>query len=307
MEIGMPNNIKKDVGRLFVFYYVVTSGSFSKAAKELTMSRAGVMKNIEQLEEKYHTRLINRTTRSFEVNDAGRALYIHAERIFKEAKKACQYLESHQKPEGNVNIQIPYILDREEMYTVLSKLRRNYPGLNLKISLGDAADNLVKNNIDIALQIGELPDSSYFAKSIMKFNTYIVASPLYLSRVGMPSHPRELIEHKCINYSHCVTGNQWSLKDPETKELVFFDLGEGTHADSERLLVSFAEAGEGIATALDIACRDCLKKGSLLSILEDWTYPVNLYAVYATKSNMANKTNLLLKLLEEELPRIFRS
>lgn len=302
----MPKNIKKDVGRLFVFYYVVTSGSFSKAAKELSMSRAAVMKNVEQLEEKYQTRLINRTTRSFEVNDAGKNLYIHAERIFKEAEQACQYLESQQKPEGSINIQLPYILDREEVHTVLSKLRNSYPKLNLKVSLGDTAENLIHKNIDIALQIGELPDSNYFAKPIMSFRTHIVASPSYLSKMGTPSHPRELVEHKCINYRHCITGNQWSLKDPETKELLFFDLGGGTDADSERLLVSFAEAGLGITTALDIACRTHFRKGSLVSILEEWTYPVKLYAVYTTKSNMARKTQLLLKILEEELPKVLR-
>ncbi len=303
----MPKDVKKDIGRLFVFYYVVTSGSFSKAARELSMSRAAVMKNIEQLEEKYQTKLINRTTRSFDVNEAGRNLYIHAERIFKEAKKACQYLEAQQHPEGSINIQIPYILDREETHSVLSKLRKNYPRLKLMVSLGDAAENLTQKNIDIALQIGELPDSNYYAKPIMKFSTHIVASPLYLGRIGTPSHPKELINHKCINYRHCISGSQWLLKDPKTNGLVLFDLGEGTSADSERLLVSFAEAGEGITTALNIACREQFRKGTLVPILEEWTYPVTLYAVYTTHSNMAKKTKLLLKLLEQELPRVLRS
>ncbi len=301
--ISVSKDHKKDFGRMFVFYQVAKHSSFSAAAKSIGMSRTMVTQTITGLEESFSIRLFHRTTRSFGLTEQGATLFEHASKMVKEFEEACRDLRSDAKePKGKITLQIPGVLDVPQLHNVLSGFLEKNPQITFEIRTQDRVGDLVESHVDVALHVGDLHDSSYHAKRVHEFDTFILASPEYLRRHKRPVHPDELERHKVFNYRHCLTGDRWIFREPATDNYPSYFVGKATKVDSERLLVSLAESGQGIASALDISCIDQIKAGRLVPVLEDWTYKIPLFLVFASNKSMPKSLRLLIDVLTRELP-----
>jgi len=302
--ISVSKDHKKDFGRMFVFYHVAQHTNFSAAAKSLGMSRTMVMQTISGLEESFSVRLFHRTTRSFGLTEQGSKLFEHASKMICEFDDACRDLRSDAKePKGKITLQIPgVLLDVPQLHTIFSRFLEKNPRISFDIISQDRVGDLVARHVDIALHVGPLGDSSYIATLVHKFGTYILASPEYLKTHDRPVHPGELENHKVFNYRHCLTGDRWVFRQPETKTHVPYFIGKATTVDDERLLVSLAANGQGIASALDISCAAHINDGRLSPILEDWTYDIPLFLVYPSKKSIPKSVRLFLDVLTKELP-----
>ncbi len=301
----MPKNYKKDFGRMFIFYHVAKQASFSSAAKQLGLSRSMITHAVVHLEKTFSVRLFHRTTRSFSLTEQGKKLYLCAQRMHQEFEDAYAELRSESsEPKGKISIQIPgVLLDVAGVHDILTRFMESHPQVSYDITSDDRVGDLVERHIDVALHVGPLQDSSYYAKEIHQFGTYILGSPDYFARKGKPQHPAELEQHPVFNYRHCLTGDKWIFLNPKTKEKQPFPIGKFTTVDSERLLVSFAESGRGISSALDISCADQLNQGKLVPVLEDWTYKIPLQIVFVTKKAMPKSLRMLIDVLTQDLPR----
>lgn len=299
----MSKDHKKEFGRMFIFYHVARQASFSGAAKYLGMSRTMVTQAVEGLEQTFSVRLIHRTTRSFNLTEQGARLFERAQRMVQEYDDACAELHSEAvEAKGKIVMQIPGVLDIPEVHGVLARFMAAHPQVSFDISNLDRVGDLVERQVDLALHIGPLGDSSYHARQIHRFRTFILGSPAYFAAHPAPAHPAELEQHQVFNYRHCLTGDKWILVDPASGEQQTFSIGRHVVVDSERLLVSFAANGRGVASALDVSCAAQLNAGSVVPVLEQWTYPVPLYLVYVSKKSMPRSLRMLLDVLTVELP-----
>jgi DNA-binding transcriptional LysR family regulator len=263
-----------------------------------------VMQTINGLEESFSVRLFHRTTRSFSLTEQGAKLHEYAGRMVSEFEDACGDLRSDAvEPKGKLTLQIPgVLLDVPALHSILSRFLKKYPQVVFEVLTQDRVGDLVDRQVDIALHVGPLVDSSYIALLVHKFGTYILASKEYLQEHKKPSHPSELERHKVVNYRHCLTGDKWIFREPGTENYLPFFIGKATKVDDERLLISFASSGEGIASALDISCVSQINSGQLQLMLEDWTYDIPLYLVYASRKSMPKSQRLLIEALMQELP-----
>lgn len=306
--VVVPKNHKKDFGRMFIFYHVAKQASFSAAATHLGLSRTMITQAVVNLEKAFSVRLFHRTTRSFSLTQQGNQLFVHAQRMYSVFENACSELRSEaSEPIGKISVQIPgVLLDVPGVHAILVKFMEAHPQVTFDISNLDRVGDLVERHIDLALQVGPLQDSSYYARLVHTFDTYILGSPDYLARHGWPAHPSELETHRVFNYRHCSSGDKWMLQDPETKVHQAFPFGRSMTVDSERLLVSFAEKGQGISSALDIACAHAINEGRLVPLLKDWTYQIPLYLVYVQKKFVPKSLRMLIDVLVEELPHALK-
>lgn len=298
---------KQDLSQFFIFLHVARNKSFTNAAKKLQISRSSVMTNIKNLEDRFSLRLINRTTRCFSLTSEGKYLFeqvIKMESLFKSTVQTLEYSSKDLKSE--IIIKIPRILDIPEIHSIFSKHMHSHPGTTIHTRYEDLLGNLVEEEVDIALHIGELPDSSFYSKLVTRIPSYILASPGYLKEHGTPSHPEELSRHNCINFDHCITGNKWLLRNNQTQVNELYPLGPTLKASSERAVLSFIEDGLGIGSALSFTCYKQIAENKVTPLFKEWTYPIPLYIVYHTKSHLNKNIRCLIDNITEEIKKVIR-
>lgn len=296
---------KQDLSQFLIFLHVARNKSFTNAAKKIQISRSSVMANIKNLEDRFGLRFINRTTRCFSLTSEGKYLFEQVakmESLFKITVQALEYSSKDLKNE--ITIKIPHVLDIPEIHSIFSKYMHKYPGTTIHTRYADSLGNLVEEEVDIALHIGELPDSSFYSKLATRFPSYILASPDYLKEHGIPSHPRELLSHNCINYDHCITGDKWLLRNNQTQVNELYSLGPTLRASSERAVLSFIEDGLGIGSALSFTCYKKINERKVTPIFTEWTYPIPLYIIYHTKSHLNKRVRCLIDDISEAVKQL---
>ncbi|MDE9452425.1 hypothetical protein KKJ30_03140 [Xenorhabdus bovienii] len=175
----------------------------------MSISRSSVVANIKNLEERYNIRFINRNTRYFSLTEEGKYIFEQSAKIEKILCETMGYLgDSAINFKKTIGIKIPGTLDISEVHNILSNYMNKHPETSVYIKLDDKIRNLIDEEIDLALHIGDLPNSNLHSRLVIKFNSYIIASEVYLKHSGISQHPDELIKHRCINFDHCVTGKK---------------------------------------------------------------------------------------------------
>lgn len=299
----MSKKHQKDFGRLFIFYHAAKTASFSRAARSLGLSRTMITQSVEALEESLSVRLFNRTTRSFSMTKQGELLFERAERMVQEFECMLAECEADaQEVRGRIALQLPAVLDIPAVHATLARYLQQHPKVTFDIASGNEVSTMAARNIDIALHLGALQNSSLHAKQVHTFGTCLVGSARYFEQAGPLRHPSELQQHQVFRYAHLMPGDKLMLRDPQTKQQQAFPLGRVSNVNSERSALAFAQSGHGLANALDISCAEFVKQGLLLPMLPEWTVPVPLSLVYLTKKAMPRSLRLLIDTLALELP-----
>jgi len=286
---------------LQTFYYVAISGSFSKAATELQQSRSTLTNHIFELESLYSVRLINRTTRSFSLSQEGEKLLEqckHLNLIVAESHELLSHFS--ESDEGYLRVKIPSVLDQKNFHLLLSQYKKRHPKVILDIIVDNNLGDMVGEKIDVTLHLGDLKDSSYISRTLITFQTYVVASPDFWKKHNKPTHPDQLIDFPCINYRHCKTDNRWSFS--EKGNIFLVDIGLSHICDSDDMLISFALDGSGLTTLLDFTCNELIKKNRLETCLEEWTHDVKLNALIQQRVNTSERVRNFLDSLIELVP-----
>lgn len=276
------------------FYAVARHGSFSGAADELCLTHSVISKHIKQLEESLDSALLIRTTRSVCLTEEGAFLFKKCQSIFAELEEVNSYIDERKKVvTGRLVVKMPSILKHDAgVNQCLETLHLNYPDLSLDIVFEDKLGDLLREGIDVAFHIGALQDSSYLCRKVRNIGTNVVASPEYLAVAGVPSHPSELSQHKCLHYSHCLTGLNWLFKEDGAEFKV--PITPILSSMSESMLARYACRGFGVTTTLDFVTQDAIDSGRLVSILEEYTWATELYLVYPNTKQVPLKTRTLI-------------
>jgi len=281
-----------------VFARVVEAGSFSRAARGLGLSKSAVSKQVARLEDRLGARLLNRTTRQLSLTEAGRAFYGGCRQMLAEAESAAAAVgHLAQAPRGTLHVNAPMSFGQQHVAPALPAFMAQYPELDVDLQLNDRTVDLVDEGFDLAVRIGELPDSTLVARRLAPLRTAVVAAPAYLDRHGRPAHPRELQAHACLLYSYLASGRTWRFAGPDG--VVRVPVSGPLEANNGDVLLAAACGGAGIARLPTFICGDALRAGRLERVLDDWvdTGDAAVYAVYPASRNVSPKVRVFLAFL----------
>ena len=187
---------------LRVFEAICRLGSFARAARELRLSASAVSQTIRQLEERLGVRLLNRTTRSVAPTDAGAKLHARLVPALSDLEAALESVNAHrERPTGTVRLHTPRIAFLKYIEPILACFHTRYPEVILDVTVDDALIDIVRHGFDVGIRLGELLDADMVAVGLgLPLRQRTVAAPAYLADKSVPIHPRDLLEHACINW-----------------------------------------------------------------------------------------------------------
>jgi DNA-binding transcriptional LysR family regulator len=293
--------VMDNLSGMAVFAQVVEARSFTGAARRLGMSKAAVSKQVSRLEERLGARLLNRTTRRLSLTEVGAAFYERCARIVAEAEEAeLAVTQLNETPRGTLRVDVPVDFGIQYLAPLLPPFMLANPELKVDMSFNDRFVDLVDEGHDLAVRIGQLPDSSLIARKLAESGSVICAAPDYWNSHGRPSHPSDLVNHNCFAYSYLATGNEWRLKGPEGDVAV--RVSGSLAANNGNLLRQAAVAGLGVvATPIFMACDD-LRGGRLEPVLRDYDPPKRgIHAVYPHNRHLSAKVRAFVDYLVEAL------
>lgn len=262
---------------LRVFCQIVESGGLGKAANVLGLSPTAVTQSLARLESLYGTRLIERTTRTMIITDAGKNLY----------ERALQLLEDFQMTQtlvrgtagllkGKLRVTLPLGLAMTFIYPHLPDFFKDYPDLDLDLQISDRFVDLAGGNFDVGLRVGILPDADVIAIPLLRYRRLTCASPLYLEAHGYPETPEDLARHSCLLYRHDQLPVRWRYW--VNGQITTITL-QGRYSSNEtHALLTMARAGLGIMGQPEWLIADDLRQGRLVTVLDDFVLPVDSHA-----------------------------
>ena len=288
-----------DLTDLRAFITVVESGSFVRAAEQLSVSTAAISRRIATLEAALGSQLITRTTRRNDITDAGRAFYADAQAVFHLLDEACERVrQGHDSASGTLRVAAPLSFGIQKVAPVLPPFMQRHPGLKVQLLLEDRTTDLHAEAIDVALRIGFLRDSSLVATRIGTVGRVFAASPAYLRRAGQPNTLAELRGHSVLNYSLLSVREEWGrlIGDPGEQ----LDLKVPLAANNAEALAECAIQGMGIVLLPEFVLAPALADGRLQQLLPGASpEPFGLFAVRPSRQFTPARLRLFIDYLRE--------
>ena len=281
------------------FVCVADAGSFSLAAQRLGLTQSTVSKQIAALEEHLSARLFQRTTRSLGLTDEGSAFYEHARLALAAIDEARAAVGPKTDAQGLLRLTMPLTLAESRIVPIIARFMHVHPHIQIELSISDHPLNLVSDNIDVAIRVGRLVDSSLVTRKIGTARRVLVAAPAYLERAGRPQAVEDLQSHNCLIYSLLSSGPRWRFASGESVAV-----SGNFRADSPNALRTAALAGVGIvANALWLFEND-IASGALEVVLPDHQpEPMPIQAVLPSGRYIAARTRLFIDYVATELAK----
>jgi len=273
----------------------VQLGSFQAVATKYNLPRSSVSKKIQQLEQQVGQRLIQRSTRKLSLTDAGRDLLAASASLPHVLASSQRAIEKHQSTlSGTVKISCTVIIGEKYILPLMHTLREAYPAISLELYFSDDQVDLLAQEIDIAIRIGHLPDSSLMARKICDKHLAWYASPHYLQQHGTPSVPDDLTQHQCVIFKNqSITLDHWPFKQ-KNGDIIKVRAQHTIATDNGNALVEMARIGLGVIMIDPLLIKEDIKKGTLVPILTDWqhpdTSPINLVCLGRNYRSRASTT-----------------
>ena len=270
---------------LRAFVAIAEQGSFVRAAQHLGMTPSSLSQVIRQLESRLDVRLLNRTTRSLSLTDAGTRLLERARPALAELEAAtAEIRDLQQAPAGMLRLYLPRLLSRTFLEPLLGPFNRAFPHIVLDVCIGDALVNIVEAGFDLGFRLAEdLEDDMVAVPVGTPLRHVAVATADYFERHGRPLKPADLQRHQCINWRQYGNGeiSRWEFRRGSRSTLVGV---EGPLIVSERnLALAAALQGVGIALLSEHLVAPYLNQGLLVPCLEDWCPPRSGWNMYYHK------------------------
>ncbi|NRD30648.1 LysR family transcriptional regulator [Shewanella sp. DC2-4] len=286
---------------LSIFVTVVECGSFSLASQKLGLSKSAVSKRITLLEQSLGIQLLHRTTRSLSLTEAGARYFDYVRPAVKLAEEGLDAIsELQQAPQGNLRIAVPMVFGRLHIAPLIPEFLRRYPKIQLQMQMDDKTTDLIAGGFDLAIRIGELPDSSLIARKIAPCLSVICASPEYLARHAAPQTPQQLSQHNCLFYSYFRDGVEWTFLSPQGPTRIQ-PLGNYQVNNSDAIHQATLD-GLGIANLPRFMVDADLQTGRLQALLTNHPLPEHgIYAVYTQRKYLPTKVSVLIEFLMEKL------
>ncbi|MFT4907763.1 MAG: DNA-binding transcriptional LysR family regulator [Oleispira sp.] len=278
------------------FINVVESGSFSESARRLGLSQPSVSRQVNTLESQLGVRLLQRTTRSLSLTEAGQIYYEKAKHIQRAVTEASQAISGFKdSPSGLLRISVPHTWAEAKIVPHLGEFLSLYPEIKLEIQCNDHIQDMVEERLDLVIRVGRANDSSYIAIPFSKVKIILCASPRYFEQQGRPKTIADLNNHNFITYDKF---NKLVLsKEGDQQEIPMQGpLSMNTVAG----IISAAKQGIGLIAVPDLLLNKDLKQNLLIQIMSDYHIDIKglaveqAFAMYSSRKQMPAKVRAFL-------------
>src|SRR5471030_3199198 len=206
--------------QLSLFVRTVETGSFSKAAREFGLSQPSVSRTIAALEKRLGVKLLTRTTRQLATTEAGEALLTRAREALADIDEAENAARGADRLSGVLRIALPTTYGARQVVPLLPAFLQSHPLLKVELMMSDRYENLIAEGADLALRLGEQPDSSFVAHKLASGRRFFVASPSYLARRAAPESLADLARHDLIGGPPDFEGQSWIARRAGATEVL---------------------------------------------------------------------------------------
>lgn len=285
--------------RMSVFAKVVELGSFTAAARQLQMSVSSISQTIAKLENELQVKLLNRSTRSLGLTEAGKIYYQGCRRMLHEAREVHEQLYAfNNTPIGTLRIGCSSTMAHNILAVMTANMLKEYPGLSVNLVTGIPAPDLISDGLDVVIRVGALSDSSLFSRRLGAMPMVICAAKSYLNQYGIPEKPADMSNHSWLEYS-VRPDNEFDLIAPEGITTRMTPQGRFVTNDPMTLSRWLSE-GAGIAYVPLMWVLDEIKQGTLEILLPRYqSDPRPVYALYTQKDKLPLKVQVCINWLTE--------
>jgi DNA-binding transcriptional LysR family regulator len=246
---------------------VVDSGSLSAAARRLGMPLATVSRKVGELESHLKTRLIQRTTRQLSLTEAGASYVAACRRILDEIAEAERAATGeYASPKGELVVTAPVVFGRLHVVPVVAEFLAHYPEIDVSLMLTDRVVHLMEEQADVAVRIGELPDSTLMATRVGTVRRVVCASPAYLATHGVPVKPRDLAAHQCITFEVLASTRAWVFGSGKSE--VSVPVHSRFAVNTAEAAIAAAKLGVGLVRVLSYQVADAIRDNGLSIVLD---------------------------------------
>jgi len=283
-----------------VFVGVINAGSFTAAAQALGHSTSYVSKEITRLEKRLGSRLLNRTTRTISLTDAGRAYYERCSQIVIDAENAERSIGQLQdNPKGLLRVNAPVSFGSIYLLDHLSEFLKRFPDITLEVEFNDRMIDVVAEGYDVVIRAGQIQDSNLVARKFTTSKSIVVASPAYFKNNGRPETVSELENHACLAYSLIPNPTLWEFMKNGNRTVV--KVTPRLVCNNAAVEVAMAVNGVGIGRIPLFCCEQEIAEGALEVILDDYEQPeIGVYAVYPHRQYLTAKVRAFVDFLVEK-------
>lgn len=283
------------------FVAVVDSGGFASAARKLNLSPPVITRAVAELEERLGLRLLTRTTRVVRVTDAGARFAEDCRRILADIEEAETVATgTHAAPRGTLTLTAPVLFGHLYVTPVLVRYLQQYPEVDAQCLFLDRVVNVVEEGIDVAVRIGELPDSSLQAMRVGRVRRVLVAAPAYLKAQGVPQRPEDLARHAIVSASGVTPVSEWRFNDAGKPLLQRMHPRMRTTTNDSA--IAAAVAGLGITRLLSYQVASHVRGGALQVLLEDFEpAPLPVHVVHHEGRRATQKVRAFIDLAVDML------
>lgn len=284
---------------LTILLTVVDSGGFSAAAEALDIQVARVSRAVSKVEKQLGVTILNRTTRRVEVTDEGRQFVEAIRTGLQQVQKAEEDIISRgELPKGRLRVDAASPFVFHQLVPLVQSFNEAYPDIQLEITSNEAFVDLLEKKTDVAIRIGNLTDSTLHARLLGKSELFIVASPEYLSRRGLPQHTKDLSGHDIIGFLGAKVLNQWPLKGFEFVKPIL----SSSNGETVRQLVL---AGNGIGCLSGFMVKKDIEEGRLVALLDPQklinTGREQISVVFYKSSSVARRISAFIDFIQPKL------
>jgi len=284
-----------------VLVAVGEQGGFAAASRQLDISPAAVTRAVGALEEQLGVQLVQRTTRNVRFTDAGLRYYDDARAILQsiaEANEAASGINA--EPRGTLSVTAPVLFGRMFVMPVIIEYMQRYPLVKINANFVDRVTNLVEEGMDVAIRIGNLPDSSLRAVKVGQVRRVLCASPTYLEAHGTPQIPADLMQHSMIVSNALSPRIEWRFESRDEPELV--QINPRLVVTSNDAALSAALGGLGITRLLSYQVRSEVERDNLRLLLESFEEsPWPVHVVHREEKYGSSKVRAFIDLMVERL------
>ncbi|MEZ3500733.1 LysR substrate-binding domain-containing protein [Pantoea sp. KPR_PJ] len=293
--------MKVTLEELRVLVAVTDCGSITAAAELLDQTSSGVSRALSRLEAKLNSTLLHRTTRRLALTEEGQLFLTHARQILASVEQAEEQIaQRRETPSGRLRINAAAPFMQHVIVPLIGAFRQRYPLIQLELNTDDIVIDLLEQQTDIAIRIGELRDSTMRARMLGSSKVRLLASPDYLQKYGEPQSVEALAQHQLIGFSQLEMHNVWPVWQREGEML---RIQPTLSASSGEIIRQLTLAGQGIARISDFVSHQDLATGRLKEVLVQQTQDVRLpvHAVYYRNAELAARITCFLDFLHAEI------
>lgn len=283
------------------FIAVVETGSFSGAARRLNVGQPAVSKSVAQLEEHLGVKLLLRSSRRLAPTEAGHTYYAYARRAIDEAEETDVAIRGATAGiAGRIRVSAPVTFARLHVVPSLKDFLKLHPDLSVDVVLDDRIVDLVEEGIDVALRMGDLPDSGMTARKISQAPRWVIGTQNYFAEKGEPRVPADLVRHETVVYSQSGGGASWRFQRDGTEVSVV--VGGRVQVSAAEGVRAAVLADVGLAIASEWMFSPELASGAVRRVLTDWSLPaIDLWAVYPSGRKSSAKARAFVDFVQKAL------